>query len=178
MPDEKKARAPTERVRLYAAETDSVFALIASQMELEKAKRVMERRLRTIPGAWRDISLLCAVLSKLIDKILETVPIDKLQQLQRNMKYMSYRVYMAKPVTIPKDEVVVSGEDMEVLTRYAHEYSCIACDKDCNKCELGKALDHTMIQSRKRNESWSWINGTEDYTDSDAMQVDFKEDSL
>ena len=171
MPEEKKARSPTI-TRLRADETDSVFALSACLQEIDKAKQSMEKRLKTIPGGWRDIALVRSVLSKLIDRILETVPSDKLVSLSKNMRYMSYRVFFARPVILPRDEVVVVGEDLEVLTRYAHEYSCLACDNDCNKCELGKALDHTMIQCRKHNESWSWIDCTKDYSERDAMPLD------
>ena len=171
MPDEKKARSPTI-TRLRADETDSVFALYACLQEIDKAKKSMEKRFRTIPGGWRDISMLRSVLSKLIDRILETVPSDKLVSLSKNMRYMSYRVYFVRPVTLPHDEVVVTGDDLATLTQYAHEYSCTACDKDCNKCELGKALDHVMIQCRKHNESWSWIDCTRDYDEKDAMPLD------
>ena len=70
MPDEdKKARAPTMRLR--ASETDSLFALYASLQEIDHAKGDMEKRIRSVPGGWRDISLIRAVLSKLIDRILE-----------------------------------------------------------------------------------------------------------
>ena len=171
MPDEdKKARAPTMRLR--ASETDSLFALYASLQEIDHAKGDMEKRIRSVPGGWRDISLIRAVLSKLIDRILETIPLEKLLALQRNMKCMSYRIYLAKPVTLPKEEVIVKGEDLATLARYAHDYSCTACDKDCNKCELGAALDHTMIQSRGHNESWSWIDCDRDYEDKDVIRLD------
>lgn len=170
MPDEKKARAPTVQ-RLRADETNDLFALYASLHEIDRAKQDMEKRLRSIPGGWRDVSLVRSVLSKLIDRILETVPTDKLLSLSRNMKCMSYRVYFARPVTLPHDQVIVDGDDLATLTRYAHEYSCTACDNDCNKCELGKALDHIMIQSRGHNESWSWIDCDRDYEDKDAMPI-------
>ena len=109
---------------------------------------------------------------EVIDRILETIPLEKLLALQRNMKCMSYRIYLAKPVTLPKEDVIVKGEDLATLARYAHDYSCTACDKDCNKCELGAALDHTMIQSRGHNESWSWIDCDRDYEDKDVIRLD------
>ena len=61
MPEEKKARSPTI-TRLRADETDSVFALSACLQEIDKAKQSMEKRLKTIPGGWRDIALVRSVL--------------------------------------------------------------------------------------------------------------------
>lgn len=170
MPEKKACPPPISRLR--ADETNVLFALYASLQEIDNAKRDMEKRLRTIPGAWRDISLLRSVLSKLLDRIFETIPTEKLLSLHKNMKHMSYRIYFARPVTSDPDDVIVSGEDMEVLTRYAHDYGCTACDRDCNKCDLGKALDHTMIQTRGYNESWSWIDCERDYDDKDVMPLD------
>lgn len=168
---EESVRAPTV-MRLRSDETNDLFALYASLHEIDRAKSSLEKRLRSIPGAWRDISLLRSVLSKLVDRILETVPPEKLVSISRNMRCMTYRVYLSRPVTIPHDEVLVDGEDLEVLTRYAHGYTCVGCDKDCNKCELGKALDHVMIQCRGYHESWSWIDCDRDYDDKDVMRVD------
>lgn len=171
MPDDKKARAPAP-LRLRSSETDALFALYASLQEIDHAKSEMEKRLRSIPGGWRDISLIRSVLSKLIDRILETVPLEKLVSLNRNMRHMTYRVYFAPPVTIPPDEVIVKGDDLAVLIRYAHSFSCTACDNDCNKCALGKALDHTMVQSRGCHESWSWIDCDREYEEKDVMRLD------
>lgn len=168
MPDENE-----KTMRLRASETNALFTLYASLQEIDHAKDEMEKRLRAIPYGWRDISLIRSVLSKLIDQILETVPIEKLVSLSRNMRCMSYRVYFAPPVTAPPpDEVIVKAEDLAALAKYAHECTCIACDKNCNKCELGAALDHTLIQSRRRNESWSWIDCDQDYEDKDAIRLD------
>ena len=169
MPEEDRTRAPTMRLR--ATETDSLFALYASLQEIDRAKADLERRIKLTQNGWRDVSMIRSVLSKLIDKILETIPREKLVSLKRNMRSMRYRIYLARPVTMPPEQIIIDGEDMATLVKYAHDYSCIACDKDCNKCELGKALDHAMIQCRGRNESWSWIDCTKDYEDKDAIKI-------
>ncbi len=171
MSEEEKARSLAV-TRLRADETSSLLALYASLQEIDTAKENMEKRLRTIPGGWRDISLVRTVLSKLIDRLLGTVPIEKLQSISRNMRCMTYRIHFVRPVTLPPDEAIVNGDDLETLIRCAHNFYCVACDKDCNKCNLGKALDHTMIQCRKHNESWSWIDCETDYDDEDVIHFD------
>ena len=169
MPDGKKARSPTVQ-RLRGAELESLFALLAGMKEIQAAKESMENRFRSIPGGYRDISMIYAVLSKLIDKLLETVPDDKRQSLRRNAKYMVYRVYPAKPVSLPGDEAVVYAKDLSVLAKTAHDYACTACDNDCNKCEIGQALDRIMVQCRARKESWSDIDGIGDYKGGEPLE--------
>ena len=169
--DEKKTRAPT-LLRLRAAETTVLFAFYASLHEIDRAKKEMEKRIRLIPNGWRDINLIQSVLTRLVDQIRKTIPPDKLSSLDRNGKRMTYRVHFTPPVTLPPDELIIKGDDLDTLVRYAHDYSCTACDKDCNKCTLGKALDHTMIQCRGRNESWSWIDCGQDYEEKNAIQME------
>lgn len=157
MSDDKKARAPTI-TRLHSAEVNGMYMLYAAWHDFSQIKQMLEKRLRTIPGGWRDFSLVVSVMSKLIDKLLQTIPQDKLISMSRNMKHMSYRVYLVRPVTPPEDEIVVDADDLAALAKYSHQYACLACNGNCDKCSLGKALDHTMVQSRERGESWAWIS--------------------
>ena len=161
-------RAPAT-ARLQIEETDSLCGIYAAFSELERAKKTLDKRLSMIPNGKRDLGLVRTTLYRLVERILATVPAEKLKSLRRNMAYMHYRVYPVKPVSPPEDETVVFASDLAVLTQYAHKYACIACDRDCNRCDLGKALDHTLVQCRGPNESWTWIDPTKAYTDNDVM---------
>lgn len=48
-------------------------------------------------------------------------------------------------------------ENLDVLISAAHEY-CKMCDKNCDKCKLGKALDGMIGNERQKGESWSMID--------------------
>lgn len=166
--DETAKKSPP-LMRLRSEETDYIYSLYAALQEIDNAKRDMERRFRAIPGGWRDISMLSAVLTRLMEKVIATIPPEKRMALHRNARHMTYRVYLVPPVTgLPPDEVVVKGDDLNALLKTAHSWNCFACDKNCNQCDLGKAFDHVMIQCRKRNESWAQID----------MEADTKEDDL
>ena len=169
VPDEKKVRLPTIQ-RLRGTELESLYSLLASLKEIRNAREAMESRLRSIPNGLRDISMLWAVLSKLIDKLIETIPADKRLSLTRNARHMVYRVYAVKPVSLPHDMAFIATNDLSALAKAAHDYACTACDNDCNKCDLGKALDHIMVQCRARNESWSWISGVGDYKGGEPLE--------
>lgn len=161
-------------LRLKAEECDCICAVFASLTELEKAETVLSKRLQYVENGKQDLSTLMDSLQSLVKRILATVPADKLVSLRKNMKYMHYRVYPVKPVSLPEDETVVLATDISTITRYAHQYACIACNDDCNTCDLGRALDRTLIQCRSPNERWTWIDPSKDYTDQDAMLM--KED--
>ncbi len=156
--------------RLYQSEVNSLFALFALRQEVNDSKETLEKRLRSIPNGWRDLKMVLSVLDKLIDRIKGTIPEEKLGAIARNLTRMSWRVYMAKPVNVPPDEVVVAGPDLDTMIYYAHEANCVACDGNCDKCGLGKALDRLMIQTRKRGESWSYIDMDSDATDTNTIK--------
>ena len=159
-------------LRLRAEEMDDLFALHASLDQFARARADMEKRLKLIPNGKRDMAMIMAVLDKLIDKIMKTIPPEKHSTLKRNMRRMCYQIYLAHPAVRHPEEIILSGPDLEVLTRYSHGYACLGCDKDCNKCELGKALDHVMIQCRRHNESWSLIDCKQQLTDMNAISVE------
>ncbi len=162
---------PLEISRLHSDEVNSLFAMFAALQEFNAAKETMQRRLRSIPGGTRDIAMLHSVLGKLIDKVIETIPVEKRVSLARNMKHMSYKVYLVTPInSTGKNEIIVDEEVLRTLIDVSHYWQCGACDNDCNKCALGKALDKAMIQCRGRNESWSEIDMHEEYTDEKARE--------
>jgi hypothetical protein len=146
-----------------------VFSLFAALSEFKEARSILASRLKDIPGGTRDMAMLHAVLGKLIDKIILTIPVEKRVSMAHNMQLMFYQVYQTKPVSTPtKGSVVVDKNDFKTLLDIAHYWSCGACDKDCNKCDLGKALDHSMYQCRGKRESWSNIDLAEEWTDEKA----------
>ena len=63
--------------RLRSDEANDLFALFAALQEFEKAKDHMRQRLKAIPGGMRDMSMLYTVLSKLVGKIVQTIPPEK-----------------------------------------------------------------------------------------------------
>ena len=159
-------------LRLRAEEVDDLFALHACLDQFDRARADMEKRPNLIPNGKRDMAMITAVLDKLIDKIMDTIPPEKRDSLKRNMRRMCYQIYLAHPAVRHPEEIILTGPDLEVLTRYSHSYACLGCDKDCNKCELGKALDHAMIQCRRHNESWSLIDCKQQLTDTNAISIE------
>ena len=85
------------------------------------------------------------------------------------MRNMIYKVYFARPVNgSGPDEVIVGENDLYTLIEKAHSWNCMLCENDCNKCDLGQALDHVMIQSRGRKERWADIDMHSEWTDEKA----------
>ena len=165
---EEKSLFPRSKIR--QKEIFDLFAMFALQQELDKAQRDMADRLAVIPGGVEDLHAAKDLLSRLTQNILRTIPPEKLYNLQTSMKRMAYKVVMDKTLPFPEsDDIVIRQNDFDALAHAAHEFKCCFCADDCNECSLGKALDHGLIRSRDRNESWANIdwNNKEDENDDD-----------
>lgn len=159
-------KTPFPRSKIRQKEIFDLFAMYALMQELDKAQRDMAGRLRVIPGGADDLQTIRDLLSRLTQNILLTIPPEKLYNLQTSMHRMAYKVIMDK--TLPSyntDDVIIRQEDFDALAYAAHEYKCCFCIDDCNECPLGQALDHGLIRTREKDESWAnidWNNKEED----------------
>lgn len=161
--DKKKLLPPTIRAR--QAEVEELFAFFAVLQEIEKAKVDMRARLKAVPNGWRDIRMIETVLRSLIDRLLLTLPGEKLLSIKRVLPRMSYKVYFNRAVVPTRDDsdaTIISMDDLDEIVKTAHGNRCICCDDNCNQCALGKAFDHIFVKHRARNESWSYLNIAED----------------
>jgi len=159
-------KTPFPRSKIRQKEIFDLFAMYALMQELDKAQRDMAGRLQVIPGGADDLQTIRDLLSRLTQNILLTIPPEKLYNLQTSMHRMAYKVIMDK--TLPSyntDDVIIRQEDFDALAYAAHEYKCCFCIDDCNECPLGQALDHGLIRTREKDESWAnidWNNKEED----------------
>ena len=145
---------PTIRAR--KDEIDCAFGLLASLQEMQKAEETMERRFRAIPYGWRNIRMMKSVMSKTIDDLLQTYPIEKLVSMQRMMPHMRYKIhYGATASKMDADECIVKEDNLNTLCVFAHEQCKLCIDQDCRRCKLGKTFDSVLMDDR---DGRSWAN--------------------
>lgn len=73
-------RNPDEdgRYPLSYVEYQSLRSLFGAKNALEQTHNQLERRVRTIPGGWRDFRLLMTLVDKLLGAVLRTIPQKKI----------------------------------------------------------------------------------------------------
>lgn len=164
-------KGPLPVIRARSDEVESLFALFAIQQELETAESRMEKRIRAIPNALRDIRMVRSVMDKLCANLIGTFPPEKCESILKNVSHMAYEVRFNKFIGSKPDPAwaMISIKDLDAIAKRAHSYHCFACDKKCSACELGKAFDHIMIQSRRRDESWEDIDFNLEHADGEVV---------
>lgn len=135
--------ADEDRVPLNNAEFMLVERLGLANYQLEKCcTKEMEARLRALPNAWRDWRLLTSTSSRLIDKLLDTIPSKQLQRIAHIFEHgevlIRERSFVRSPqlITMPLD-------DLAFITEAAIKAQCRHClrsGKEVKRCKLYRAL--------------------------------------
>lgn len=152
---EKGSMIPT--IPSNKAHVNSALGLMACLQELKQAEQ-MEKRFRAVPYGWRKLRWMEAVLSNLIDDILQTFPIEKLVSMQRMLPHMKYKLQCGATASkLNDDECIIAEKDLDTLSYYAHEQCKLCVEENCNRCPLGKVLDGIVCDDRD-GRSWSNID--------------------
>ncbi|MCR4622085.1 MAG: hypothetical protein K5663_08395 [Clostridiales bacterium] len=109
-----------------------------------------DRLKESVPNGWRDARMVETVIKSLMDKLLLTIPRQKLEIIRREMEH--YFLYIrvegaAKYHNDDSDYAVIPRNTLKELSAYAGRY-CDLCDKkgkDARKCKLRK-LFHECLQ--------------------------------
>lgn len=137
------------------AHVNSALGMMACLQELKQAEQ-MKKRFKAIPNGWRDLRMIEAVLSRLIDDILQTYPLEKLVSMQRMLPHMKYRLQCGATASkLNEDECIILEKDLDTLSIYAHEQCKLCFNQDCKRCPLGKVLDGIIAEDR---DGRSWAN--------------------
>lgn len=154
-----KEKLPLPRMRLRPEEMDSIVFLLCTVTRLKEIQQVMEKRLRTIPNGWRNIRMMEAVLDKMTDSLLDTVPLDKLLTLDALRPDIRVHITYSRQIGRGKDDVTgITTADLNLLTAAAHDGNCKICDGNCDRCTLGKVFDRFLHTQREKGESYTFID--------------------
>lgn len=150
------------RARLRQGELMDILRIYAANEALRKAcsDEGMERRLRLIPGAWRDIRMMTTKLGKICDGLAATVPEEKRIGFVRAAQRSTYCVMQGPLASRPKpneEEIITTGE-LDTLVSAAYEGRCRLCiEGNCDGCALGRVLDG-IVSVDRNGRSWSMID--------------------
>ena len=137
------------RKRLSAAERDQYLHLQVALSAL-KDTSAMAQRIKRIPRARSMLACAIGLIEGVSSRILDTVPLEQLLSLKRNMPHLRWdvRITSASSKDFSTDGVWVSFNGLDALCDAARE-KCLMCMLDKQqrrKCPLAKALDELPIE--------------------------------
>lgn len=110
----------------------------------------LKKRLKLIPGGWRDARMLMAVSERLLRKVCETIPIKKLAMIQKELNSTTCEIVVKNTISPTKKEAFtyVEEETLERVTSLAMEMNCMFCEKcgkDARNCQLRKDIERLYM---------------------------------
>lgn len=157
----KENDKPLPVIRFRRDEVNTFLKICAGLDSLEEYEEEYPARIKAIPGGWRDLKMMIAVLRKLIRHIKQTLPPEKREGIELTLKHTKYKLYCGRPAAQEKDITVLTMENLDVLVQNAHAGQCRLCVKDtCAGCALGKTLDQVLTYDRD-GRSWAATNISE-----------------
>lgn len=147
---------PLPEMRMRQGEMDGLFAMFAALQEFDGAKTDMRDRLKAIPNGYRDLRLAEATLTRLLARIVETIPAEKKRAIRRMLPSMKYNVYYNAPVShMDEDATAINAHDLVLLCQLVQGFYCFLCEEDCNHCKYGIAKVFDRVFKVDREKSWA-----------------------
>lgn len=137
----------TETMRLTASERESLVCLNVALEILSKEGAALQRRAALIPGAKRDIAMLSAKITHLMEAFALTIPDAQARTYLNALRMADYVIGVRRPGPHGRDDrqygMWLPNEVIGALLNGCHDH-CMMCldNKDArNRCALRKALD-------------------------------------
>lgn len=156
---ERLENVPYTRIR--GEELVSLCKLYASWDAVEKMLEddYFTARVKTLPGGYRDLRMIRSKLEGMVNDLMHTIPREKVIGVNSAVRRMRFSVAQGPVASRDRhaDEQIVKAAWIRALVEAAHGWKCIVCQSDCNRCELGKAMDNLIAEDRN-GRSWSEIS--------------------
>lgn len=156
--DQRNCMPEPPITRPHKDEIHAYVTLICSLSALLEQTDVLERRLKTIPNAWRDYKCATSILTKLSNALIRTFTPEKRKTIQGMIPDLRYQIKYHKRVGRQEDAIsAIYASDLDLISSVAIEYYCKLCDGLCDRCDLGKVFDSMLNLERDDGESYAFV---------------------
>lgn len=133
---------------LRSGEAMAIQFLCGLVSEMERGKSELEKRIRFI-GKERQFKKLSTEIGNLLEAILDTVPLEKLRVLKRNLDSQEMKIHTKSSFKTPDDPYTyVPTDALYDLHAFASRWECKVCDGDgecMRNCRYRKVLKRVIM---------------------------------
>lgn len=166
----KEERIALPKKRAYRDEVDAFYAMCAALSALidaagdkedvdESGKMIKGKladRARLIPGGYRNLRCVEAMLKNIILDMKHTFEPEKRRVIERQIQYLRLKTVFGIQATKDPEVFMLPTEDLAILIRAATgECKLRMCPPaECAQCPLGKVIDGASFVSRGNRAWW------------------------
>ena len=143
------------------AEVDDMYYIGAYARKMGELQKDIEKRVRLIPGGWRDLRMIASRTEGLLRALMGTFEPEKAVQIDRMQNSLRVRLDFNRQVVRENDMILVDMDELAVLL-VAAKGQCqlgMCLSEECRKCQLGKVLDNLSWLSRENRAWWEVFEG-------------------
>lgn len=144
---------------LSGKEYAALQSLFAAMSHLQELLPILETRAKMLPNLWRDLKCVSALTSKSLDRILLTVPPEKLRHIMADIRNVQLYIRVEPPGMHSFSTEGFSytpTKTLNSLLGYVCDHECMMCDKtpvESRKCEIRQMIDAALPHEVKAKDA-------------------------
>lgn len=130
-----------ERQRVNSVTREALTILYAAGQAIDMVAPKLEQLTRRVPNGWRDLRMVQSKLDKLIESMLNTIPVEQLDTMIAQMRISHLRIVTNDVGQSDESKWLVPRDELTELVAAVVDEKCLMCDKtDWYNCKLRRII--------------------------------------
>lgn len=129
------------RKRINSVTREALTILYAAGQAIDMVAPKLEQLSRRVPNGWRDLRMVQSKLDKLVESVLNTVPVEQLDTMIAQMRISHLRIVTNDVGKSDESKWLVPRDELTELVTAVVDEKCLMCDKtDWYNCKLRRII--------------------------------------
>lgn len=130
-----------ERQRVNSVTREALTILYAAGQAIDMVAPKLEQLTRRVPNGWRDLRMVQSKLDKLVESVLNTIPVEQLDTMIAQMRISHLRIVTNDVGKSDESKWLVPRDELTELVAAVVDEKCLMCDKtDWYNCQLRRII--------------------------------------
>lgn len=130
-----------DRKRINSTTREALTILYAAGQAIDMVAPKLEQLARRVPNGWRDLRMVQSKIDKLIESVLNTIPVEQLDTMIAQMRISHLRIVTNDVGQSDESKWLVPRDELTELVAAVVDEKCLMCDKhDWYNCQLRRII--------------------------------------
>lgn len=135
-----------DRKRINSVTREALTILYAAGQAIDMVAPKLEQLARRVPNGWRDLRMVQSKTDKLIESVLNTIPVEQLDTMIAQMRISHLRIVTNDAGKSDESKWLVPRDELTELVAAVVDEKCLMCDKhDWFNCKLWKIISDLPV---------------------------------
>lgn len=135
-----------DRKRINSVTREALTILYAAGQAIDMVAPKLEQLTRRVPNGWRDLRMVQSKLDKLVESVLNTIPVEQLETMIAQMRISHLRIVTNDVGKSDESKWLVPRDELTELVAAVVDEKCLMCDKtDWYSCKLRRIISDLPV---------------------------------